>query len=231
MIRYEDQSVEQAALSGKAYIAIPFEIYESTTGEVFLTTYTACRDVAEEFWDSYRASPFQREGLVWASGQIAAFMAEHGYQYDPRASRAILEFTVSRNELKMPDKTETIALRTRDEWIQYENETDAEPDFADNEKGAAFAVVRSEKIVSCACTNDAFYADDAVEIHVETARQYRGRGFGYMCTAALAKSLCVQGYKVWYKCYEDNFASAALAGKCGMHFAGKRVSFVCFADV
>lgn len=231
MIRYEDLSVEQAALSGKTYIAIPFEIYEGAAGEVSLTAYGACKDVAEGFWASYGDSPFQKEGLEWVSQRIAAFMAKYGYQYDPQASRKILEFSTCGYGVQIPDRNEAIVMKTRDEWMQYENETDAEPDFANGEKGVAFAVIRNKRIVSCACTNDAFYADDAAEIHVETALQYRGRGFGYMCTAALTEFLCAQGYRVWYKCYEENYASASLARKCGIRLHGKRVSFVCFADV
>ncbi len=231
MIRYEDPSVEQAALSGETYLAIPFEIHQSAAGEVSLTVYAACRDIAEEFLCAYNGNPFQKDGLAWVSQRIGIFMEDHGYQFDSQASCAILEFTACERYLKKPDENQVLQLKTRDEWMQFENETDAEPDFGNHEKGAAFAVVRDGKIISCACTNDAFYADGAVEINVETALQYRGRGFGYMCTEALTESLCNQGYKVWYKCYEENSASAALARKCGMRLEGKRVSFVCFADV
>lgn len=231
MIRFEDLSVEQAALSNEAYIAIPFEIYQSAAGKVSLTVYRSCKNVAEQFLSAYGGNPFEEEGITWASQRIAAFLADYGYQYDSQASRAILEFTAFAGTLKKRRKNEAVALKTRDAWLKYENQTDAEPDFGNAEKGTAYAVIRDDKIISCACTNDAFYANGAAEIHVETALQYRGQGFGFMCTEALTESLCTQGYKVWYKCYEDNSASVALAHKCGMQFTGKRISFVCYADV
>ena len=209
MIRFEDLSVEQAALSNEAYIAIPFEIYQSAAGKVSLTVYRSCKNVAEQFLSAYGGNPFEEEGITWASQRIAAFLADYGYQYDSQASRAILEFTAFAGTLKKRRKNEAVALKTRDAWLKYENQTDAEPDFGNAEKGTAYAVIRDDKIISCACTNNAFYANGAAEI----------------------ESLCTQGYKVWYKCYEDNSASVALAHKCGMQFTGKRISFVCYADV
>ncbi len=231
MIRYEDSAVECEALSGKTYIAIPFEIYQSVSGEATLTAYKACKNIAEKFFSVYSNNLFRKEGVIWASQQIQHFMKKYGYQYDAQASGVILEFTAGEDTLKMPVRDESALLKTAEEWFQYENITNVEPDFSSVEKGVAFATIRDNKIISCACINDMFYADGAVEIQVDTALQHRNRGFGYMCVASLMKYLCRQGHKVWYKCYERNSASVALAYKCGLQLQGKRASFVCFANV
>ncbi|MCI8611129.1 MAG: GNAT family N-acetyltransferase [Clostridiales bacterium] len=231
MIRYEDAAVERAALSGEAYIAIPFEIYQNVSGGITLTIYKRCKDIAEKFLSVYREDPLHNDGITWAAQQIQTFMIKYGYHYNAEASDVILEFSAKEDTLKMPALDESILLKTPGEWLLYENTTNVDPDFSSVEKGVAFVVVRDGKIISCACINDVYYADGAVEIQVETALQYRNLGLGHMCAASLMKHLCRQGHKVWYKCYERNSASVMLACKCGLHLQGKRASFVCFANV
>ena len=230
MLIYEDSAIESAALSGEAHIAIPVEIYQNAAGEIQLTAYTSCKEIANTFLSIYGTDPFHKDSLSWLANRIDTFMEHYGFRYDPEASGIILEYTAEGNVLQSA-KVKTISIRKLDEWIQYKNKTDVDPDFASGEKGVASAVVENENIVSCACTNDAFYADGAVEIHVETAPEYQNRGFGCSCVTSLISYLTNQGYKVWYKCYETNFASAAIAQKCGLQLTGRRVSFVCYADV
>lgn len=230
MLKYEEPAIEQAALSGEMYIAIPVEVYQNAADEVQLTTYAACEETAKAFLSDYGADPFRRDALSWLASRMDAFMTPYGYRYNSEASRVILEYTAE-NDVLRPPKVRTISIKNLDEWLQYENKTDVDPDFTHGGKGIAFAVEENGCIVSCACTNDAFYADGAVEIHVETAPEYQNRGFGYSCVASLVYCLTDQGYKVWYKCYETNFASAAIAQKCGLRLTGRRISFVCYADV
>lgn len=57
--------------------------------------------------------------------------------------------------------------------------------------------------------------DDEVEIGVETVEEYRGRGYGAQCVAALSRYLDSKEIDVMYSYYTDNTASASLAEKCG----------------
>ncbi len=196
MIRYEDPTVECAALSGQTYVAIPFEIYQSVSGKVKLTVYKACKDIAKEFLSVYGDNPLHKDGIMWAARHIQDFMIKYGYQYDAQASDVILEFAAREDTLKMPDRNESVLLKTTEEWFQYENATSADPDFLSPEKGVAFAAVRDGEIISCACINDMFYADGAIEIQVDTVLQYRNCGLGYMYSVSLIKYLCGLGYTV-----------------------------------
>lgn len=232
MILLEDASVERDVLAGNAYIAVPMEIYQSISGEMALTVYSACRDIARSYMAALGQDAFEKDLLAQASGRIEAFMQTVGYTYDAEASQTILEYAAGK-EWHMP-KIQTdhvLIIKTLDEWAQYKNKTNAEPDFLDNDCSAAFVIVKNETIVSCACINDAFYADDAVEIYVETAADCQNQGYAASCTAALVSYFWQKGISVWYKCYENNSASAAVAKKCGLKLRGKRVSFVCYADV
>ncbi len=102
--------------------------------------------------------------------------------------------------------------------------------FLNTYHNIACAVVKNGAIASCACINDAFYANGAVEIYVETVPAYRNQGFGTSCVTALVSCLSQKKTPIWYKCYESNSASVAIAKKCGLKLKGKRLSFVCYAD-
>lgn len=232
MLRLEDSSIERDALLGNAYIAVPMEIYQDISGELTITVYSACRDIADAYISKCQGNPFQPETLDWAAQQIDVFMTQFGYRFDAEASQTILEY--SAKDFVAPEtasrQKDVVLIKTADEWIQYQNKTNAEPDFIDKNHSIACVIVKQGMIVSCACVNDAFYTNAAAEIHVETALEYRNQGFGSSCAAALIFYLSRKNIPVWYKCYENNSASAAIARKCGLRLEGKRTSFVCYAD-
>ena len=70
--------------------------------------------------------------------------------------------------------------------------------------------------------------DDAVEIFVETAKEYRRKGYGTAVVATLVRHLTKLGYSVAYNCAESNRASSAIAEKLGMTLKGRRLSVVCY---
>lgn len=231
MILIEDTSAEQNALAGNAYIAVPLEIYQSISGETTLIAYSACRDIIKSYMSACGQDPLEKKLTARVSQQIKAFMENVGYKYDAEVSQPILEYTTPR-EWQMPKNIndDVIIIKTLDEWTQYKNETNAEPDFLSSDHNIACAAVKNGSIVSCACINDAFYANAAVEIYVETVPKYQNQGLGTSCVAALVSCLFQKEIPVWYKCYENNLASTAVAEKCGLRLEGKRLSFVCYAD-
>lgn len=231
MLKFEDAAVERAALAGEAYIAIPVEVYQSAPGSLQVTAYASCEKIARHFLSLYGADPFCSDALAWLGSRIAAFMAPRGYKYNAEASEVILEYAAPKNGVLQLQNTEAIQIQDQYTWLSYENETGADPDFLDDKVEPAFAVVENRRIVSCACINDAFYANGAVEVYVETAPAYRGRGYGKRCAASLISHLQRRGLDVLYKCYATNSASAAIACACGLERTGRRASFVCYADV
>ena len=227
----EDMSAEQNALAGDAYIAVPLEIYQSISGLITLTAYSACRDIVQSYMSACERNPLEKELIAQVSQQIASFMENVGYKYNAESSQTILEYVVP-NEWQMPNNVSgnVTMIKTIDEWAQYRNKTNAEPDFLNSDRSIACAVVESGAIISCACINDAFYADGAVEIYVETMPKYQNQGLGAVCVATLISYMFQKKIPIWYKCYENNPASAAIAKKCGLALKGKRLSFVCYAD-
>lgn len=197
-----------------------------------ITVYSACSDIAQYYRSALKQNPFEKSLMAQVSRRIETFMKNVGYTYNAEVSQTILEYTAGKEwQMSKIEIDNVTVIKTLDEWIQYRNETNAEPDFSDDGCNAAFVIVKNDTIVSCACTNDAFYADDAIEIYVETASGYQNRGYAASCTAGLVSYFWQKGISVWYKCYENNSASAAVAERCGLKLKGKRVSFVCYADV
>ena len=105
MLVIEESAVEQDALAGRTYIAIPMEIYQSGSEAATVTVYSACRDIAEKFISVCGADPFQKSLLEKTSRQIKLFMEKFGYRFDTQASQTILEYT-AKDICKTPKKNE-----------------------------------------------------------------------------------------------------------------------------
>jgi rod shape-determining protein MreC len=81
-----------------------------------------------------------------------------------------------------------------------------------------FATVTDGKIVSAACTNSPVFDDtegDDIEIGVETAPGYEGRGCGRSNVAALSAALRARGCTALYECASKNIASMKLVQALG----------------
>ncbi len=97
------------------------------------------------------------------------------------------------------------------------------------EKIDRMAVIRDGgKIVCFAGLNDICEEDDYIELTVECAEEYRGRGYGTSCAAALGEYLILLGEKVKYICDDSNLASKAVAEGAGFKLYDKRMPFVCY---
>lgn len=92
---------------------------------------------------------------------------------------------------------------------EAENLTGYDFGYMTNYGNVCFAAEVDGKIVAAACTNyPVLLADDQddrrVEIGVETSPEYRRRGYGISCAAALVNELVAQGFEVLYECGSDN---------------------------
>lgn len=229
MLICEDPTLESAAMRGELCIAVPVSVYQPTEGECEITAYGNVWDMCAEFEKMHREDIFSANAVEELIAMVTPVADSMGYEADPRESRVIREYRVSHAApclCEYADKAEIIGDPA--ELAEYEcpllHEPDPDPD--DDEEVCA-VVIRDGKIVALAGIND-IADDDAVEIFVETAKEYRQKGYGTAVVAALVRHLTKIGYSVAYNCADTNTASSAIAEKLGMVLKGKRLSVVCY---
>lgn len=95
-------------------------------------------------------------------------------------------------------------------WInsQYENEQK----FL--EKGFGFCLVENNKTIVCWCLSD-WGVKKKIEIGIQTAADYRRKGFATLCVAATVEYGQGRGYHIGWHCNQDNVGSWRTAEKVG----------------
>ncbi len=224
-IVYEDADLEEFALGEDSDVAVPISVSEDADGAVTVTVYSRFAKEAEEFAKKYESDPFSARALDFIDSAFAPPMSGYGFRFEREYDQTLLTFTSSG---KTEKSGKTVYIGTQAELEKYEFMTAGDFEIDDGDPcDAAFAVVEDGKIVSVAAVND--YSDDgAVEINVETAPAFRGRGFATAAVSALASYLEGLGERVTYKCRKSNAASVKVAEKAGMKYAGKAFNYVCY---
>ena len=95
-------------------------------------------------------------------------------------------------------------------WIISEFES--EENFL--ETGFGFCLVEDDKTIVSWCIAD-WVVEEKAEIGIETAREYRKRGFATLCTAATVEYCQEKDYQVGWHCNQDNEGSWRTAEKVG----------------
>ena len=224
-IVYEDADLEEFALGEESDVAVPISVSKDEDGAVTVTVYSRFAKEAEEFAKQFGDDPFSAQALDFIDRVFAPPMREYGFRYEREYDQTVLTFTSS-GKTERPDNA--VCIGTQAELEKYEFLTARDFEIDDGDPcDAAFAVIEDGKIVSVAAVND--YSDDgSVEINVETAPAFRGRGFASDAVSALASYLEGLGERVTYKCRESNAASVKVAEKAGMKYAGKAFYYVCY---
>lgn len=81
------------------------------------------------------------------------------------------------------------------------------------EHGIGFCLMKNEEIISLAFS--AFITRDMIDIGIETAKDYRGKGLGFFPAMEMVKYCIENGYRPIWGCRKDNLASQRLAQKLG----------------
>lgn len=102
--------------------------------------------------------------------------------------------------------------------LNYWHSMDA---FHSNAKG--FCLLIDDIVVSMAFTG--WIAGNTHEISIETADDYRCKGFAKICATALINYYLEQGYLPYWECEKDNIASVKLAENLGF---SKLYDYSCF---
>ena len=225
MIRLEDGELAAFAMHD-GDIAIPMEIYIPTEGtEAEITVYPQFAPVARRLEKAYRGRLLTEEAVSFLLDALRAPMEAGGFAPSPDIRRTIREFSLAdaaslRTDVILPD---TRLIRDGEAPPPLPAAL-TQPTAAED---APFAIqIADGRIVACAALNDFMAEETGVEIHVECAPGWRGRGFAASCAARLAKHLISAGETVLYRVWEQNLASLRVAEKVGFRETGCRHSFV-----
>ncbi|MBE6707724.1 MAG: GNAT family N-acetyltransferase [Ruminococcaceae bacterium] len=231
MLVHEDKILEDAAMGGELCIAVPVSVYiPLPNGEWEITAYENVWEICMEHEAKYGEDILSDSSVKELFSKISPVADKMGYTADEKESRVIREYRVSSlNEdiLNYSDMAQIVRDESEIRGLECPLLHPPCPDPED-ECDVCAVVVRDGVIVSCAGVND-ISDDDAVEIFVETAKAYRGKGYGKAAVATLVRHLTNSGYAVAYNCADTNKSSSAIAEKLNMTLAGKRLSIVCFA--
>lgn len=225
----ESYELEKEVLAGLSCIAVPIEIFVPKIGEPIITVYSFCRENAEDFEQRFKGDLLCKVAIATLENEFKTIAENIGYRHFHCENEMMLEYAFE------PDMQLTnIGCSARVHKISSNavlrelcENSGCDIEIADDGEDIIFAVVDNGMLLAYAGINDVIYADNSVEISVETAPEHRRKGYGLACVYELTKHLILKGKKVRYKCSEDNLASSALAEKCGFVLEGKRYSYVC----
>ncbi len=212
-----------------ADVAVPFELISYAEG-VAVRYYPAAQDIVDEFiriFGENEASILSKSAVAWVCERFGDFLADHGFSLSPDSEDYYINYT-------LPNKKRQISADVRrltgDETYLDLTETDISGLCGDGY--IVYAAVVDNKIAAVANTGEPIFDDtsEAVEIGVDTAEEYRGRGLAKACAAALISELAELGHTAFYECASENTASMALAKSLGGAVSCKKIYIVGFRD-
>lgn len=230
MLIHENRELESAAMSGDFDIIVPVSVYlPENGGEAQITAYDIVWEICERYAERGKDLLFSAETRNSLCDELTPIVEEIGYDIDRRGSRVILEYRFDECDLPEEDDGGAVIVGSAKEIegipCRVLHRPDPDPD---DPTDACAVVICDGAICAVAGVND--YADDeAVEIYAETAKKYRGRGFGTAAVRTLAAYLHRQGCIVAYNCAETNRASSKIAERLSMTLVGRRYSVICYA--
>lgn len=219
MIIYESES---SLFEGSAPMIVPMLIWQQN-GDLRIEAYEGVRQVAEEFERRFARNPFSRSALDWLEVQLTPYCNRYGYYRETQGKyRWYRQFTYT------GERREEILLPTSVRWEGTPNLSglllDLDPDWL------TYVTVVDGVIVSAARVNEYDSDESSPEITVETAVEYRGKGFGASNVAALAGALAQEGETAQYVCSRYNRGSAKLALRAGFAETGRFYAYTAYRD-
>lgn len=212
----EDLDFEEFVMEGESCIAVPFEITDAN-GKCEITVYSHFCSVAEDFAKLYGDRPFCAEGAKFVAERLLSEMKAAGYAYSEKDSPITVKYKAVPEKIneEFLNRKNVVMISTNDEFEEYYNDVSRDIELDDGDKfDVCFAAVEKGHIVSYAGVND-FADGDGLDINVETAEEYRNRGYGTAVAAELARYLSKNGAMVYYNCRNTNAASRRTAEKAG----------------
>lgn len=220
------------ALKEKLDCIIPFTCIQNEL-DLLLHIYAPVKTMALEFIELYNKKAFSDEAIQYIDYKLQPFLSEWGYVnisdniYDWEYSYIIDDIEMINCEKILPD---TICLNNKHDYANITNiDIDTFHDeWDDLKKPVRYATVFDKRILSIAEENPHYINDTNIEIGVETAENFRCKGYATSNTAALAKHLADKGNRVLYSCSRYNIPSQRTAQSVGFRIAGKRYYYAAY---
>ncbi len=198
---------------------VPFLVSEYGE-DLELEVYSGVKRIAKRFVKKYGKDIFSDEALALINEELENYAVSHGYEGETH-ERLRWYYSFSMRSAENLDISAILPSSVKIEEDVFENLTTL--DVGENlEKNIPiFATLEDGKIVSMACVNEYGEGQKMLEITVETAPEYRKKGYARSNTAALAKFLLENGYSVAYCCSRYNEGSRRIAESLGFDFVGR----------
>lgn len=220
--------VKRVILRGEAHyvlkhrleLAIPLEVRE-VEGKTYIRVWPRLAPLARKYQHTYQGELFSDEAIRFLVEGGTPYLNKKGYQVDPTIERREHILFGDAKERPIPKGIEVVPLS---EEIIAENENLTEYDLVATLAAGvvAYVVIEDGKIVSIAATNEPMFVGIyAVEIGVETAPLYQGKGYATACVCALTNHLTKEEIKTEAHIEYDNPASLRVFERAGYTKAGR----------
>ena len=218
MIVYE--SADELFEKGAPMI-VPMLIWQEN-GSLRIEAYDGVRRVAEEFERLFSRHPFSRAALDWLYEHLTSYCTDHGYSPEAYGKyRWYREFIF----------TEKCTSEVQPSTFKWEGEPGLSGLLLDlDPQWLTYVTVDDGVIVSAARVNEYDPDVSSPEITVETAVEYRGKGYGASNVLALSRALAENGERARYVCSRYNRGSAKLAEKAGFSEIGRFYAFTAYLN-
>ncbi len=222
------------ALTNKLDVIIPIIIRYSKT-QIEISAYDSYMDTAREYFNLFENNDFLSDkSLDWLHERIGQKTYDYGYVPDENHKYEWhYIFTADKNTRINYDKIlkSTKQLTLNDDEDKYLTETKLNlPDnLYDTYEYSAFGTFIDDKIVSVCSENSHYCDDDESEVGIETAPDYRCKGFAVSNLAAQTEFLLKKSIsKIYYHCSRFNIASIKTAESAGYCNIGKNYYYYAY---
>ncbi len=210
---------EKPVFKAKYPMIVPFVVSEYRK-DLEVEVYSGVKKISKKMLKKYGENIFSDEALAELNIYLESYANTHGYEGE-RHERLRWYYSFSmRDGSKLPSEEEIPSSEQIKADI-FENLTTL--DIAENleKELPIFASVIDGKIVSVATVNEHSEGQRMLEINVETAPEYRKKGYARTNTASLARYLLSSGYSVAYCCSRYNEGSRKIAESLGFDLVGR----------
>ncbi len=233
VILTEDREFAEFSLR-EGCIAVPIAITRNfAETETEILVYESFLPLANQFVERFADAPFSDAAISFLKESLSLPMHVHGFFIPKDYDKRIRVFRLMRLDEVNSDRIlpETLILSGKDTLSAYKNATTHELEMdPDDPDDISAVVLHNGVIVAYATVNDLYEAENDVEISVECAREFRGRGYATSCAVSLSAELLKRGYTVSYKCRHTNEPSVKVAEKAGFAEVGMEYNFVCYRN-
>lgn len=198
---------------------VPFLVTEQG-GDLEIEVYSGVKRLVKRHVKKYRNDIFSDESLSLINEELEGYADAHGYEGEAH-ERLRWYYSFSMRSAEKLDTAAILPSSVKIEDDGLENLTTIEVNENLEKNIPTFATVEDGKIVSLACVNEYTKGQRMLEITVETAPDYRKKGYARSNTAALAKHLIENGYSVAYCCSRYNDGSRRIAESLGFDLVGR----------